>query len=250
VNARKARPGAGASAHDMAQSIAAEGRQLRLALLAGLLVLVAAFAWWLLGSLQAALGIAVMVGAGVVIFRATRRDDASKWRKGAAGERSTARILRRLERRGYVILHDRALDRETDVANIDHLVIGPCGPVVVDSKNWHKNTMIKYRRGEVWVGRARGAKVVAGTAVERRRVSTVLTAALGERVEAYGVLAVHGAKLPYWRRPAIEAMPLLRARAVRRWITSLPARYDAATVAQMAEIAEASFPPYQRPEVL
>ncbi|RSN51126.1 nuclease-related domain-containing protein [Actinomadura sp. WAC 06369] len=240
----------------MARTLAAAGRRRRAkhaglsaALIAAALLLV----WLVSGSLQIGVGAAFLaVGLLVVLQGGRRTDDAAKWRKGAVGERSTARMLRPLERRGYVVLHDRGLGRADDVANIDHLVIGPGGVIVVDSKNWHKNTMIRRRRGQIWVGRTRGAKVVAGTAVERRRVSTVLTMELGERlgrpVEAQAVLAVHGAKLPYWRRPEIEGIPLLRARSVRRWITSLPAVYDQEAVTALADAATRRFPPYEPPE--
>jgi hypothetical protein len=82
-------------------------------------------------------------------------------------------------------------------------------------------------------------------------VATVLSRELGQEfdrlIHANAVLAVHGAKLPYWRAPQIEGIPLLRARKVRRWITRLPALYDAAAVARMADIAEQHFPPYRPP---
>jgi hypothetical protein len=244
---------AGASAADLARSLGAADRRRRLAIAGGITAAVLVLVWVLSKSLQAGIGIALVAVAVLILVRpGGRRSDAAKWRKGAAGERSTARMLRPLERRGYVVLHDRGLGRETDVANIDHLVIGPTGVIVVDSKNWHRHTMIRYRRGELLVGRTRGAKVIAGTALERRRVSTVLTMELGEQlggpVQAHAVLAVHGARLPYWRRPAIEGIPLVRARGARRWITGLPRVYDPAAVELLAAVAARRFPPYTPPD--
>jgi Nuclease-related domain len=49
-------------------------------------------------------------------------------------ERRTARLLDRLTRDGYVIFHDLAVPGSP--ANVDHLVIGPTGLFVVDSKQW------------------------------------------------------------------------------------------------------------------
>ena len=49
--------------------------------------------------------------------------DAVAWRRGAAGERRTARLLHPLQRHGWVVLHDLAVPGSR--ANIDHLVIGP-----------------------------------------------------------------------------------------------------------------------------
>jgi hypothetical protein len=51
--------------------------------------------------------------------------ETSAWRRGATGERRTARLLRRLEDRGWVVLHDLAIPGSQ--ANIDHLLIGPKG---------------------------------------------------------------------------------------------------------------------------
>jgi hypothetical protein len=50
------------------------------------------------------------------------------------GERRTARLLGPLKRHGRAILHDLAVPGSR--ANIDHLVIGPGGVFVVDSKQY------------------------------------------------------------------------------------------------------------------
>jgi Nuclease-related domain len=53
---------------------------------------------------------------------------------GAVGERRTARLLARLERQGWVVLHDLAVPGSR--ANLDHLVIGHGGVFVIDSKQY------------------------------------------------------------------------------------------------------------------
>jgi Nuclease-related domain len=74
-----------------------------------------------LGSLLAprlsvALGTLAAVAAGWGLrFRPS--PDAVAWRRGAAGERRTARLLDSLERQGWVILHDLAIPGSR--ANID-----------------------------------------------------------------------------------------------------------------------------------
>ena len=60
--------------------------------------------------------------------------DAVAWRRGAAGERRTARLLDPLERHGWAVLHDLAIPGSR--ANLDHLVIGPGGVFVIDSKQY------------------------------------------------------------------------------------------------------------------
>ena len=79
------------------------------------------------------LGLAV---AALVGWRLRFRpsEQARTWQRGAQGERHTARLLDRLTRDGYVVFHDLAVPDSP--ANLDHLVIGPSGVFVIDSKQW------------------------------------------------------------------------------------------------------------------
>ncbi|HET7519752.1 MAG TPA: nuclease-related domain-containing protein [Actinomycetes bacterium] len=76
--------------------------------------------------------------------------DATAWRRGAAGERRTARLLGPLERQGWVVLHDLAVPGSR--ANLDHLVIGPGGVFVVDSKHYRGRLQLDPS-GRLWHGR-------------------------------------------------------------------------------------------------
>lgn len=53
-----------------------------------------------------------------------------QWQQGAFGEQATGRQLRKLEHQGWVVLHD--LPRGT--GNVDHVLVGPGGVFVLDSK--------------------------------------------------------------------------------------------------------------------
>jgi hypothetical protein len=81
-------------------------------------------------------GLAGVAVAALVGWRLRFRpsEQARSWQRGAHGERHTARLLRRLARDGFVIFHDLAMPG-SDV-NVDHLVIGPTGVFVIDSKQW------------------------------------------------------------------------------------------------------------------
>jgi hypothetical protein len=79
----------------------------------------------------AGLVVAVLVGWRL---RFRTSEQARTWQRGAAGERRTAHRLRRLTQEGYVVLHDLAMPGSP--ANVDHLVLGPSGLFVVDSKQW------------------------------------------------------------------------------------------------------------------
>jgi hypothetical protein len=79
----------------------------------------------------AGLAVAALVGWRLRFRPSTQ---ARAWQRGATGERHTARLLDRLGRDGYVSFHDLAMPDSP--ANLDHLVVGPSGVFVIDSKQW------------------------------------------------------------------------------------------------------------------
>ncbi len=56
-----------------------------------------------------------------------------RFQKGAVGEQSVAQLLARLPD-DYVLLNDVVLPGHR--GNIDHVLIGPCGVVVIETKRW------------------------------------------------------------------------------------------------------------------
>jgi hypothetical protein len=92
-------------------------------------------------ALQASLPgpLATLTGLGVAALagwplRFRPSEQARAWQRSAHGEQQTARLLNRLHQDGYVVLHDLAMPDSP--ANVDHLVIGPSGLFVIDSKQW------------------------------------------------------------------------------------------------------------------
>jgi hypothetical protein len=96
-------------------------------LVAGALAAQAGLPWAGLAGLT----VAVLVGWRLRFRPSTQ---ARAWQRGATGERHTARLLDRLGRDGYVVFHDLAMPDSP--ANLDHLVLGPSGVFVIDSKQW------------------------------------------------------------------------------------------------------------------
>ncbi|MFF0572656.1 nuclease-related domain-containing protein [Streptosporangium saharense] len=233
--------GAGASAYAQYRVKLAEGRTRRLTLRAGLVLASAIVVGWLWGWL-AALVVAIVVGIVDTVYRWRQHEAVRTWRKGAIGERRTARMLRPLGRRGYTVLHDRALP--SGRANVDHLVIGTTGVFVVDSKNWHRGKRLVRRGRSVRVGGASGAQIVRSVVYEAGRVSETLTRSLGRPVTVIPVVAVHGADMPLVRVAKASGVPLLRASQVRGWITSQPTKLSVAEVAEVSATATRLLPPY------
>ncbi|KQZ67133.1 NERD domain-containing protein [Nocardioides sp. Root151] len=107
-----------------------------------------------------------------------------RYQRGAQGERATAEALEPLHAQGWVVRHDVAWPARPR-ANIDHVAIGPGGVLVIDSKNWSGEVVVRDR-----VLRQNGSSresAVDGVAEAARAVS----AALGG-VPVTGVLCFTG----------------------------------------------------------
>ena len=81
-----------------------------------------------------------VTAAAFLLFEGPARRQVRNRFLGAVGEISVARALRPLEARGYRIFHDLS----TASGNIDHVVIGPTGVFVLETKAW---------RGRVYPGK-------------------------------------------------------------------------------------------------
>ena len=129
------------------------------------------------------LGLAV---AALVGWRLRFRpsEQARTWQRGAQGERHTARLLDRLTRDGYVVFHDLAVPDSP--ANLDHLVIGPSGVFVIDSKQW-TGSVHQGADGLACHNHYRLDRTLETVRWEAQQVSGVL----GSRAAA--LLCVHGA---------------------------------------------------------
>jgi hypothetical protein len=92
------------------------------------------------------------------------------WMLGAEGEKKTKKRLDRLPRETWTAIHDI----ETQHGNVDHLVIGPGGVFVLDSKRWQGTLTAEgdALHVERWGDRNdwtwNGAKAVTGLAMETR----------------------------------------------------------------------------------
>jgi hypothetical protein len=131
-------------------------------------------------------GLVGLVAAALVGWRLRFRpsEQVQAWRRGAAGERRTARLLDRLVRDGYVVFHDLAIPGSP--ANVDHLVVGPSGVFAVDSKQW-SGSVHQGSDGLVWHNHYRLDRTLDTVRWEARAISRIL----GTRAAA--LLCVHGA---------------------------------------------------------
>ncbi|GIH92786.1 nuclease-related domain-containing protein [Planobispora siamensis] len=195
---------------------------------------VAAWTWnWRAGVTAAALAVL----ADLLYRRRVRPRDAA-----SPGERATARILRALQRRGYVVLHDRALPGVED--KLAHLVLGPTGVYVVGSGVWHRHARVASSKGRLWIGRSPADDHVRAAASGAQAVADMLRYGHGRPVEVTPLVAVHGTRLPRGCSFMASKVMLMRAARVPGWITHRPVRFDAGEVAALGAVAERLLPPY------
>lgn len=93
-------------------------------------------------------------------LQARGRRSAGAWAAGADGER---RVAAELEALGpeWLVLHDRLLVPGRSESNLDHVLVGPGGVVLLDTKNWagrlseHEGVLFKHAPGADGVMRHR-----------------------------------------------------------------------------------------------
>jgi hypothetical protein len=162
--------------------------------------------------------------------------EAIAWRRGAAGERRTARLLDPLERHGWAVLHDLALPGSR--ANIDHLVIGPGGIFVIDSKQYRGRLQLDGS-GRLWHGRYPLAPSLQAVSFEADQAAQVLP---DPGVVVLPVVAVHGAQVPRGK-VVMSGVPVVPARRLPSMLRGLPAVLGPERVVGLADQARIRFHP-------
>jgi hypothetical protein len=176
----------------------------------------------LASGISAALATIVVAGPGLARFtgpaaavgvawllRFRPSATAMAWRHGAEGERRTARLLAPLERHGYQVFHDLAVPGSA--ANVDHVVVGPTGVYVIDSKRYRGH--LRYTAGHVWHGGRTLDRTLETLWWEATQVAETL--GFGPDLHIYPVLCVHIARLPWRHELLVDGVPVLDAAALR-----------------------------------
>jgi nuclease-like protein len=176
--------------------------------------------------------LAAMAAGWALRFRPS--PDAMAWRRGAAGERRTARLLEPLERDGWAVLHDLAVPGSR--ANLDHLVIGPGGVFAIDSKQYRGRLQLDPT-GRLWHGRYPLAPAVRAASWEADQAAQVLP---DPGMAVVPIVAVHGAQVP-WGKVVIDGVPVVSARRLPSMLGQLPVVLGPERVAWLADQARVRF---------
>lgn len=171
------------------------------------------------------------VGSATFALVSWPRRDPDRWARGAAGEQATAALLARLAPSRWTVLHDLAVPGSR--ANIDHLVIGPTGLWVVDTKAFRG-------RVEAHGGGVRVGGVPLSTAAVRWEAEVVSDRLA---VPARPIVALHGRGLPRRARRCQGVSVVAAARLTRRLRRGALLRptLSAGRVKEISSLAERQF---------
>jgi hypothetical protein len=133
-----------------------------------------------------------------------------------------------------VVLHDLAVPGSQ--ANIDHLVIGPGGVFVIDSKQYRGRLQLDLS-GRLWHGRYPLAPSLQAVSFEADQAAQVLP---DPGVAVMPIMAVHGAQVP-WGKVVIEGVPVVAARRLPSMLRALPPLLGPERIAALADQARVRF---------
>jgi hypothetical protein len=94
---------------------------------------------------------------------------------------------------------------------VDHLVVGPTGLFVIDSKRYRGH--LHYSAGRLWHGRRPLDRTLETLWWEATQVAETL--GFGPDLHVYPVLCVHVARLPWLRELLVDGIPVLAAGTLR-----------------------------------
>jgi hypothetical protein len=177
-------------------------------------------------------GLTAMAAGWGLRFRPS--PEARAWQRGAAAERHTAHLLDPLARHGWVVLHDLAIPGSQ--ANLDHLLIGPGGVFVIDSKHYRGRLQLDPT-GRLWHGRHLLAPTLRAVDFEADQAARVLP---DPGVAVVPIVAIHGAQVP-WGKVVTDGVPVVAARRLPSMLRALPGVLGPERVAWLADQARVRF---------
>ncbi|MFF1383959.1 nuclease-related domain-containing protein [Arthrobacter sp. NPDC058288] len=148
---------------------------------------------------------------------------ADTWGAGAEGERRTATLLGRLTPDGWFMLHDVHWPGRP-LANLDHVLVGPGGVVVVDAKNW--SGTVEVRDGILRQNGYSRNPAVDGALGQAAAVAALLGAPHRRLVRSIICLTGH----PDFAEVTESGIEVLGINRVVARIAALPAVLDVQTV--------------------
>jgi hypothetical protein len=150
------------------------------------------------------------------------------WRTGAAGEERTGELLLPLEAAGFCVLHDRAIPRSR--ANIDHIVVGPPGVFIVETKNYERK--LSRRRKEQFADQAKR--------------EALAVAAVVAPLEVTPLVCVHHADLG-WFKVVVDGVRFVTPRELIKLLRKAPVQLSPEDVTRIVGQIDLGLKPASQP---
>lgn len=180
--------------------------------------------------------IAIIFAAGAAFYFWPNRQTTDAYLIGAVGEERVGRELAKLPH-GYYVFHDIKIPGSK--ANIDHLVIGPTGVFIVETKA--VTGKVTLQAGSVYLnGRKRNYVEQAwreAVAVQK----SISELAANQALDVHPLLCFTRAELPIFQTD-IEGVALLGPKGVRRHISKSQATLAEEHVAEIVTAASRTLP--------
>ncbi|MEV0402573.1 nuclease-related domain-containing protein [Actinoallomurus sp. NPDC050550] len=177
---------------------------------------------------------AAVIALADTLYYLRQRMASSVWRKGQRGERRTSAILRiTLDWRGYRVLQGRNIPGR---GQIDHLVIGPTGVLLIDNQALSPDTDIAAYQDSLFVDERSGTKMAAALRERADATAAMLADRLGGEVVVEAVAVIHGGHLVKGLVEA-EGVTLIRPHRLPGWVRRQRIRFSPEQVATIAEAA-------------
>ena len=201
-------------------------------------VVVASFGFLAFGPVGRGQFIAGAIGGGFFSLYLWVRDEPpehiERHRKGAEGERATDKVLRPLLAVGWRVAHDV----DTGRGNRDHVLVGPPGVYLLDSKNL--GGMVTVKGEIVRVERVDDPRDSYSFDRLASRLRGEAATIHDELAQATGLEPWVSAVVVFWSPFAARVVQrhkitFLHGNELVAWLRSQAPRYDSATVARLAE---------------
>lgn len=158
-------------------------------------------------------------------------------RRGDSGEDAVRALLAPMAGEGWHLLHRRQWPG-TPRADIDHLLVGPGGVVVLDTKAWRGD--VRVEGGRLWQGQDGGGEAVDKLVAQVHAVEDVLAPHGLAPLEVVGGLVFVGQPLGL---VLLGRAHLLGADHLLRWLRARGRRLDPDAVIALAAVLSDAVPP-------
>ncbi|HEX6469588.1 MAG TPA: nuclease-related domain-containing protein [Streptosporangiaceae bacterium] len=169
------------------------------------------------------------------------------WRKASAVERRTERQLRSLEKKGWRILHARAVPVDEDGVSdgkIDHFVIGHTGLYAIDSVSWDRRLPVRaMSHKRLYHGPKDMASQLDQARWESGQASKLISAQIGFNVPVQASVAIYGPRIS-WKYLRVRDVDVYSGGRAKRYLRHRrPKVLNNTDIERIAKVAERVLPP-------